>query len=380
MENVTEHVDQRAHALQDWTVDWLRRERPDLSPTGALSTVSGDASFRRYFRLPIARRPSVEGVLLGGSLVGRALSKGSIHSLIAVDAPPDKENSRPFVAIARALRTHGVHVPEVIAADFERGFMLLEDFGDTLLRSCLTPATAQGLYHRALQTLQHLLSCTDVPDYRLLPYDRQRLRDEMNLLRDWFVERYLGLTLDAGQQAVLADACNQIADAVLVQPQVFVHRDYHSRNLMLLADGEIGVIDFQDAVTGAITYDLVSLLRDAYVVWPPAQVTSWVREFAAMLRQEQRLTGVDDATFLRWFDWMGAQRHLKVVGIFARLSLRDGKHGYLDDIPCVFNYLLAELQPYHELRALFDLLRGVVLPTYLARCSAATVTLGHWGA
>jgi aminoglycoside/choline kinase family phosphotransferase len=191
------------------------------------------------------------------------------------------------------------------------------------------------------------------------------------------VARYLGLALSTEQQAVLDNAFHLIAEAVQAQPQVFVHRDYHSRNLMLLANGEIGVIDFQDAVTGPVTYDLVSLLRDAYVVWPAADVERWVYEFAALLRREHRLA-VDDATFLRWFDWMGAQRHLKVVGIFARLSIRDGKHGYLDDIPVVFNYLLAEIRPYAELHALFTLLRGVILPAYLEKKPDARAVLAHW--
>ncbi|MDF3031330.1 MAG: phosphotransferase [Moraxellaceae bacterium] len=349
-------VDQRAQQLQVWAVEWLARERADLKPAGDLVTVSGDASFRRYFRLPLAQ----------GSLIG-------------VDAPPDKENSLPFVAIARALRAHGVHVPEVLAADFELGFMLLEDFGDTLLRPKLEATTVDALYTRAMQTLLHVLACDEVPGYALPPYDRQRLMDEMSLLRDWFVPRYLGIELDTGQQAVLANAFALIADNVLAQPQVFVHRDYHSRNLMLLGNGEIGVIDFQDAVTGPITYDLVSLLRDAYVVWPQADVERWVRQFAAMLREAGRLpAGVDDAEFLHWFDWMGAQRHLKVVGIFARLSIRDGKHGYLEDIPCVFNYLLAEIEPYPELRALSRLLRGVILPAYLQKKPDAAALLGRW--
>lgn len=349
-------VDQRAQQLQAWAVEWLARERPDQKPAGDLVTVSGDASFRRYFRLPLAQ----------GSLIG-------------VDAPPDKENSRPFVAIARALRAHGVHVPEVLAADFDHGFMLLEDFGDTLLRPKLDTASVDGLYARAMQTLLHLLACDDVPGYALPPYDRQRLIDEMALLRDWFVPRYLGLELKAEQQAILGNAFATIADDVRAQPQVFVHRDYHSRNLMLLANGEIGVIDFQDAVTGPITYDLVSLLRDAYVVWPQADVERWVAQFAALLRQAGRLdASVNDATFQRWFDWMGAQRHLKVVGIFARLSIRDGKHGYLEDIPCVFNYLLAEIQPYGELQALSGLLRGTLLPVYLDKKPDAARALGHW--
>lgn len=349
-----EGVDPRAAQLQAWAVDWLSRERPDLRPAGDLLTVSGDASFRRYFRLPLAA-----------------------GALIAVDAPPEKENSRPFVAIARALRAHGVHVPEVVAADFGQGFMLLEDFGDVLFRSGLDDASADGLYTRAMQALLHLLACDEVPGHALPSYDRQRLLDEMALLRDWFIARYLALALNTEQQAVLDNACLMIADAVAAQPQVFVHRDYHSRNLMLLDNGEIGVIDFQDAVTGPVTYDLVSLLRDAYVVWPQADVERWVKDFAAMLRHAH-LLHVDDATFLRWFDWMGAQRHLKVVGIFARLSLRDGKHGYLDDIPRVFNYLLAEIRPYSEFHALSELLRGVVLPAYLAKKPDAAATLGHW--
>lgn len=350
-----EGVDQRAEALQAWATDWLARTRPDLGEAGALLTVSGDASFRRYFRLPFA----------GGSL-------------IAVDAPPEKENSRPFVVIARALRAHGVLVPEVLAADVGQGFMLLEDFGDTLLRSQLTGSRVDTLYSRAMQALLHLLACEEVPGYALPPYDRQRLLDEMGLLRDWFVTRYLELSLSTEQESVLGNALVLIADDVRAQPQVFVHRDYHSRNLMLLGNGEIGVIDFQDAVTGPITYDLVSLLRDAYVVWPQADVERWVGEFATMLRREKYLQGVEDKTFMRWFDWMGAQRHLKVVGIFARLSIRDGKHAYLDDIPVVFNYLLAEIQPYHELHALFDLLRCVILPAYLVKKPDAFALLGHW--
>lgn len=349
-------VDQRAAQLEAWAVAWLARERPACKPSGPLLTVSGDASFRRYFRLPLA-----DG------------------SLVAVDAPPDKEDSRPFVAIARALRAHGVHVPEVVAADFDQGFMLLEDFGDVLLRPRLDESSVDALYARAMQTLAHLLACDDVPGHALPPYDRQRLMDEMALLRDWFVARYLQLELDTAQQAVLGNAFAMIADEVLEQPQVFVHRDYHSRNLMLLANGEIGVIDFQDAVTGPVTYDLVSLLRDAYVVWPEADVARWVGEFAALLRAEQRLPAdVDDALFMRWFDWMGAQRHLKVVGIFARLSIRDGKHGYLDDIPRVFNYLLAEIRSYPEFQALSGLLRSVILPAYLRKRPEAAALLGHW--
>lgn len=349
-------VDLRRQQLEAWAVDWLGRLRPEATVAGPLATVSGDASFRRYFRLPLAT-----------------------GSLIAVDAPPEKENSRPFVAIARALRAHGAHVPEVVATDFDQGFMLLEDFGDVLLRPRLDATTVDALYGRAMDTLMHLQACTGVPDHALPPYDSRRLVDEMALIRDWFIARYLELALAPAQLAVLEDAFAAIAAEVTAQPQVFVHRDYHSRNLMLLANGEIGVIDFQDAVTGPVTYDLVSLLRDAYVSWPAADVARWVRQYAAILRGAGRLgADVDDATFQRWFDWMGAQRHLKVVGIFARLSIRDGKHGYLDDIPLVFHYLLAEIEHEAPLRPLFQLLRDTVLPAYLRKNPGAAATLGQW--
>lgn len=339
-----DRCDLRADALEAWARQWLAGQDQWPQPVGSLLTVSGDASFRRYFRQPLA-----EG------------------SLIAVDAPPEKENSRPFVAIARALLAHGVHVPQVVAVDFEQGFMLLSDLGDTLLLGELNADSVDGLYDKALDELVHMQDCNEVPAYPLPPYDERRLLDEMNLLRDWFIGRYLELKLSTEQEATLVNAFETIADAVRAQPQVFVHRDYHSRNLMLRADGGIGVIDFQDAVTGPITYDLLSLLRDAYVVWPDARVQGWVGSFLHKLQAVGKLAGVSEAEFQEWFDWMGAQRHLKVVGIFARLSIRDGKHGYLNDIPRVFNYLLAEIRDYPELHALHGLLHDVVLPAYLAK-------------
>lgn len=338
---VLDREDKRRSALESWALGWLASQVRWPEATGGLQVVSGDASFRRYFRLPL---------------------QGS--SLIAVDAPPDKENSRPFVSIANALRRHGVAVPEVVAVDFDLGFMLLSDLGDTLLLPCLTPSSVNHLYGRALEELLHMQACTELA---LPPYDERRLLDEMALFRDWFVGSYLSLLLDDDDRATLNGAFQHIADAVRQQPQVFVHRDFHSRNLMLLGDGRLGVIDFQDAVVGPITYDLLSLLRDAYVVWPDSQVQGWVAEFAGKLRASGAIGDLDDAGFQRWFDWMGAQRHLKVVGIFARLSLRDGKHGYLEDIPRVFNYLINEVAPYAELAPLAELLREVILPAYLGR-------------
>lgn len=351
-----EGVDFRKQALETWSKAQSARLFPEQAAQSGLSVVSGDASFRRYFRLPLAE-----------------------FNVIAVDAPPDKENSHPFVAIARALKAHDVAVPTVLAVDFEQGFMLLEDFGDALLRPALETGTVDLLYNSAMDTLVHLLQCREVPDYSLPLYDEKRLNDEMRLLPDWFIREYLKISLSAEQEALLQHAFNLINGEVRQQPQVFVHRDYHSRNLMLLKDGDIGVIDFQDAVIGPITYDLVSLLRDAYVVWPPESVTLWVSQFRDKLRSQQLLNdSISPAEFQRWFDWMGAQRHLKVVGIFARLSLRDGKHGYLNDIPLVFNYLLEEISPYPELAALQALLIDTLLPAYLQKEPAASVVLGHW--
>lgn len=347
---------ERATRLTAWAI--AEAGRCGHAPAATeLQTVSGDASFRRYFRLPVA----------GGSL-------------IAVDAPPDRENLRPFVAIARALRSNGSHAPDVIAVDHDLGFMLLEDFGDRLLLPELTDDRVDALYALAMCELVRMQDLVDVHGYALPPYDRARLLTEMELFRDWFVKVHLQLELSADELAVLDGACALIADDNLVQPTVFVHRDYHSRNLMLLGDGalpELGIIDFQDAVTGPVTYDLVSLLRDAYITWPPPRVEGWVRDCARLLREERRID-VDDATFLRWFDWMGAQRHLKVVGIFARLNHRDGKAGYLDDIPRVFAYLLAEIRAYPELAPLAHLLRTRIVPAYLAKTPAAAATLTAW--
>jgi hypothetical protein len=334
--------DSRRQALYEWASAYVIAHK-NIEPQ-QLTVVSGDASFRRYFRLHHAN-----------------------GSFIAVDAPPDKENSRPFVAIAQALFAHGVKVPEVIAADFDLGFMLLSDFGDVLLCPSLTNDTVDGLYRLAMTELVHLQSCPAPSNYTLPPYDHAKLMTEMALFKDWFVAQYLGLTLNDDEIALIDRTCQQIADAVDQQPVVFVHRDYHSRNLMVLPDGGMGIIDFQDAVTGAITYDLVSLLRDAYIEWPTAQVQGWVEDFRQLLQANGQITHVNSEQFLQWFDWMGAQRHLKVVGIFARLSLRDGKHGYLNDIPLVFKYLLDEIKGYSLLQPFYQWVIEKIVPPYLQK-------------
>lgn len=348
-------LDDRAQRLQAWTQTWLSRQSHWSPAQGDLHVVSGDASFRRYFRQP--------------------LSQGS---LIAVDAPPEKEDCAPFVALARVLHRHGLCVPEVLAWSSQEGFMLLTDLGDTLLRSELADDTVNTLYGAAMTALVQMQSCPATPDYFLPSYDRERLMTEMRLLSDWFIPKYLGLSLSEDQASRLEQQFALIAEQVCQQPQVFVHRDYHSRNLMLTPKGELGIIDFQDAVRGPITYDLASLLRDAYVPWPSADVARWVQQFRNLLISHGALdASVSPDTFQVWFDWMAAQRHLKVVGIFARLSLRDGKHGYLADIPLVYRYLLDEIADYDALQPLHQLLIDW-LPTYLSRYPEANTLLGAY--
>ncbi len=342
--------DTRRQTLYNWSVNYLTQHTNYQAQD--LTVVSGDASFRRYFRLHHT----------GGTY-------------IAVDAPPEKENSRPFVAIAQALYKHGVHVPQVIAYDFDLGFMLLSDLGDTLLRPCLNDATVDGLYQQAMRELVAIQSCAAPQNYSLPPYDSPRLMTEMALLKDWFIGQYLNIALSAEEVKLLDSSCQHIADEVAKQPTVFVHRDYHSRNLMLVNDNTLGIIDFQDAVMGAITYDLASLLRDAYVEWPQERVVAWVEDFRQLLQQQGQITQIETTQFLTWFDYMAAQRHLKVVGIFARLSLRDGKHGYLEDIPLVFKYLLNEIKGYTALQPLYQWLCNRIVPVYLAKNSQASEML-----
>jgi aminoglycoside/choline kinase family phosphotransferase len=313
--------------------DWLRTVLT-VAPT-QIAPASSDASFRRYFR-----------VWYDG------------QTRIVMDAPPDKENCRPFVAIARAMRGLGLNTPEILAEDIDLGFLLLSDFGNQQYLAALNPHSADPLYGDALAALAQLQTGGD-PDTSLLPpYDSALLHQEMELFRHWFLGRQVGLELNADEQHTLDQSFAVLAANALEQPRVWVHRDYHSRNLMVTGPANPGVLDFQDAVVGAVTYDLVSLLRDCYIAWPRAQVEAWALAHQARL-QTLGMVGVEDAAqFLRWFDWMGVQRHLKAIGIFARLHLRDGKAGYLQDIPRTLGYVLEVSNRYPELAALQTLLRA----------------------
>lgn len=331
-------MDIRLRQLQQWVVETAAEQGLELR-SDELSTVSGDASFRRYFR-----------------------ASGEGESWIAVDAPPEKENSRPFAELARAWFARGVRVPEVLAVDLQQGFMLLEDFGDRLMLPELQGNDAQRHYARALDTL---LQIQQMPTEQLPAYDEALLQREMGLFDEWFIASLLNLELDDDEKAQLAAIKSLLVDRALSQPQVAVHRDYHSRNLMLLDDAGLGVIDFQDAVTGAQTYDLVSLFRDSYIRWPDEQVAQWVEEYRCALLE----AGMDVPSaeaFLQNFDWMGMQRQLKVLGIFSRLYLRDGKDGYLKDMPRTLGYLIRAAARYAETEPFARWLEWRIVPAMSA--------------
>ncbi|MGB5081753.1 MAG: phosphotransferase [Burkholderiales bacterium] len=297
-----------------------------------MTPASDDASFRRYFRVRgDEARPS----------------------LIAMDAPPDKEDCRQFVRVAHLFREAGVHVPEIRAQDLEQGFLLLSDLGRATYLDVLDDGSAGELYRDASESLLRIQLASRqgvLPDY-----DRALLDREMRLFADWYVERQLGRKLDAAQRETLESSFSALLENNLRQPRVFVHRDYHSRNLMA-CEPRPGILDFQDAVYGPITYDLVSLLRDAYVSWNEERVLDWTIRYWERASEESLPVPSDFADFYRDFEWMGAQRQLKVLGIFSRLHLRDGKDGYLKDQPRVMRYLRATCRRYRELAGLARLL------------------------
>ena len=278
-----------------------------------LSPASEDASFRSYLRLETAA-----------------------ESLIVMDAPPAKEPCDQFIAVAQKLRDAGLSAPEIIARNPAEGFLVLTDFGGSDYLSQLNPESEASLYGDALAALllmQTRIDATDLP-----PYDAALLNREMDLFHDWFLGKLLGISLDPGQQAIWQSIKQTLVDNALAQPQVFVHRDYHSRNLMKLETGNPGILDFQDAVKGPITYDLVSLLRDCYIDWPPIRVEQLALDYYEFAKVND-LVNVKAAQFMRWFNLMGIQRQLKAIGIFSRLKIRDGKAGYLKDIPRTLEYL-----------------------------------------
>lgn len=266
-----------------------------------------------------------------------------------MDAPPEREDCGPFVRVAQLMRDAGVHVPEVLAADLDRGFLLLSDLGSTTYLQALTPANADALFGDAIAALVTWQRASR-PD--VLPtYDRALLQREMDLFPEWYVGRHLGLVLSEAQRATLVRINGLLADSALAQPAVFVHRDYMPRNLMVSSPNP-GVLDFQDAVYGPITYDVASLFRDAFVSWPEERVIDWAVRYWEQARRAQLPVDADFDAFYRALEWMGLQRHLKVLGIFARIQYRDGKPGYLEDTPRFLGYVRAVCGRYAALAPL----------------------------
>ncbi len=294
-------------------------------PFDGICSASSDASFRRYFRI-------TEGA----------------GTTIVMDSSLQKESVESFLSMNRRLADAGVRVPKVLASDMEQGFILLEDLGSTHLLDLLDGSNFEKYYAEAIGMI---LTIQDASTEGLSPYDREFLLFEMGLMEEWYLGKHLGYALEENEAKELHGLLEHIADTVLTQPQgVVVHRDFHSRNLMAAGDGLVA-IDYQDARVGAVTYDLVSLLRDCYISFDPEKI-----EKLALSFRDRKGLDVSDEVFLRWFDYMGLQRHIKVLGIFARLSIRDGKHGYLGDIPQTLAYVIEAASKYPELSPLLELL------------------------
>ncbi len=310
--------------------NWVKAQFPDKS--FILSPASADASFRRYFRATFS----------GGTL-------------IVMDAPPQQENCAPFVNVANLFAATGAHVPAILAQDLAQGYLLLPDLGSTTYLQALNdnPDSADRLYRDAVAALLKIQLASRAG---ILPdYDEALLLKELSLFPDWYLARHLQVALNAGQKAELDAVFKQIVQNNLAQPRVFVHRDYHSRNLMATVPNP-GILDFQDAVYGPITYDLVSLFKDAYIRWDEERVLDWIIRYWEQARKLGLPVAADFADFYRDFEWMGVQRHIKVLGIFARLCHRDGKDGYLENMPLVMEYLRNACKRYRELNPLLTLL------------------------
>ena len=337
-------LDPRGAALAAWLRDTLATSALRIEPA------SEDASFRRYFRVRAGSR-----------------------TWVAMDAPPPMEDCRPFVSVLNLLRDAGVHAPALHAADMARGFLLLDDLGSRCYLDVIDEGNADFLYADAFEALLDM-QCR-IGHGQVPPYDERRLRDELDLFRQWFLLRHLGIELDGALSLALDETFHVLIRVCTEQPRVFVHCDYHSRNLMYLGEDNPGVIDFQDAVDGPVTYDLVSLLRDVYVRWPDDRVAGWVDAYHDRA-VAGRLIGAGRERFRRWFDLTGVQRHLKIAGIFARLWHRDRKPRYLDDLPLTLQYLAEVALRHPETEAVVRILDeyDVVGRTDMVRSEIAAAT------
>jgi aminoglycoside/choline kinase family phosphotransferase len=340
---------QRIQQIKNWLKVKLKAEIQSFQPA------SNDASFRRYFR-----------VFFQQAVFKQALGQ----SFIIMDAPPEKESMTDFIEIAAQLENTGVNVPHLYAINQHDGFILMSDLGHrdylTVLNSDCSVEKVNKLYADAMSALVIMQLGMQSPSMALPQYNPDRLRTEMQLLPDWYIHQHYQYVLNQAEQTILEQAMNCLIISAEQQPQVFVHRDYHSRNLLVYTEHNPAIIDFQDAVIGPITYDLVSLLRDSYIAWSDETVSLWVEQYRQMLLREKLIIEDDSAQFTQWFDWMGIQRQLKVVGIFCRLNYRDGKTHYLQDIPQTLEYLFRVGARYPEFHPLLELLDKIAGETRLS--------------
>ena len=321
----------RYNSLQNWLTEILGTSAFNLKPA------SGDASFRTYHRLFLKNK-----------------------TFIVMDAPPEQENCKVFIKITKKLRACDVNVPIIHNVNIEQGFLLLSDLGNDLYLNKLNKSSIYELYSDALSTLvsiQVLVNVGGVDEY-----DKSLLISEMNLFREWLIEKHLNIKLSDSQVKILTTLFDLLVNNALQQPKVFVHRDFHSRNLMVTKENNPGVIDYQDAVYGPISYDLVSILKDCYIKWPKEEIDKWIDFYLNKLYEEKAQYRINRDEFVRWFDLMGVQRHLKASGIFARLSHRDGKHNFLEDVPRTLSYILDLKETYEELQPICIILEELVLP------------------
>ncbi len=320
---------ERLTQIKTWLSDKLKIKNFDITPA------SSDASFRRYFRV---------------------VSEGK--TMIVMDAPPVQEDTKPFIKVANILAKLGLNVPIIKASNEEQGYLLITDLGNRQYLDHLNEESAHSLYKDAMRSLLALQK-GDIAESATLPdYDHTLLIREMELFREWFLKGHMGLTLSSQDESMLDTTFELLAQTALAQPRVLVHRDYHSRNLMLVQENNPGILDFQDAVIGPVTYDLVSLLKDCYIKWPKDKIKAWALDYKQQLTNNKIIQGVQDDQFIKWFDFMGVQRHLKATGIFARLNKRDNKPTYLGDIPRTMSYIIDVSQNYTELQPLLTFLQA----------------------
>ncbi len=323
----------REQQLQIWAEQQLAIADVHLQP------VSGDASFRRYFRISHAGQ-----------------------TWIAVDAPPQQEDSAAFISIARYLAQHGVLVPEILAQDLEQGFLLVSDFGDRLLLTELQQGDADQLYQLAINSLLKIQVCSDAQTLQLPLFDAKRIYNDLQPVVSWFLEKELQLILTSKEQSMFEDVFQALITGALAQTQLLMHRDYHSRNLMVINSQQLGVLDFQSAMIGPVCYDLLSLLRDCYIDWPIERVEQWVVYYYDQAKQAGIVKTPSLQLFLDEFYLLSIQRHLKAIGTFARLNQQQNKSAYLKDIPRVLNYLLDSTQRFEQFKSLHRFLLERVLP------------------